>query len=61
MDRRSVLAGAGALGVVTAAGSGAEALGAGAGWRRYRLTAQIDLAQPGPAQLRIPLAQTAPR
>ncbi|HEX3406114.1 MAG TPA: transglutaminase domain-containing protein [Caulobacteraceae bacterium] len=58
MDRRTMLAGAGALGV--AAATRAIALEAASGWRRYRLTAEIDLAHPGPAQLWVPLAQTAP-
>ena len=57
MDRRSVLAGAGALGLAAATGAGADAAG---DWRRYKLTAQIDLAgHPGPAQLWVPLAQSA--
>jgi len=60
MDRRRVLAAAGALGAAAALGSTAEAAGAASGWRRYKLTAEIDLAQPGPAQLWVPLAQTAP-
>ena len=57
MDRRTVLAAAGALGL--AAATRADA--ATGGWRRYRLTAEIDLAgHAGPAQLWVPLAQTAP-
>ena len=60
MDRRSVLAGAGALSAAAAIGPAAEALDAASGWRRYKLTAEIDLAHPGPAQLWVPLAQTAP-
>jgi transglutaminase-like putative cysteine protease len=57
MHRRTVLAGAGALGLAAATGATADAAG---GWRRYKLTAQIDLAgHPGPAQLWIPLAQSA--
>jgi transglutaminase-like putative cysteine protease len=60
MDRRELLAGAGALGAATAVAPAVEALEAASGWRRYKLTAQIDLVQPGPAQLWIPLAQTAP-
>ena len=58
MDRRTVLAGAGALGVAAATRALADATSDG--WRRYKLTAEIDLAHPGPAQLWVPLAQSAP-
>ena len=62
MDRRTILAGAGALGVAAATRAMAGATGADTtddGWRRYRLTAEIDLSRPAPAQLWVPLAQTA--
>jgi transglutaminase-like putative cysteine protease len=59
MHRRTVLVGAGALSLAAATGAAVSADAAG-GWRRYKLTAQIDLAgQPGPAQLWVPLAQSA--
>lgn len=59
MDRRRVLAGAGALGLAAASGAQAAA-DANTGWRRYRLTAEIDLSgHPGPVQLWVPLAQSA--
>jgi hypothetical protein len=57
MDRREMLAGAGALGLAASAGGAALA---GDGWRRWRLTTKIDLSdRSGPIELWVPLAQTA--
>jgi transglutaminase-like putative cysteine protease len=56
MDRRALLTGMAGLGVAAAAARQAIAADA----RRYRLVAELDLsAHPGPAELWVPLAQSA--
>jgi transglutaminase-like putative cysteine protease len=60
MDRRTVLAAMGACGALVATSAARAAAAPPAGWRRYRLAADLDLTgHPGPAKLWVPLAQQA--
>jgi hypothetical protein len=58
MDRRALVRGLAGVGLASAAGR--QGFAAAAPARRYRLVAELDItAHPGPAQLWVPLAQSA--